>query len=124
MSTTIRGSCLCGGIAYRAEEPIFKTSHCFCSMCRKQHGAAAGSYVNVHTAGFVVERGKNLLVEYESSEFGRRGFCKKCGSSLTFRSTDEPERIALDLGGLDTEYGEALEREWFTERKPAWMPVK
>lgn len=124
MTEAIRGSCLCGGITYKAQGPFFRSSHCYCDNCRKQHGAAAGSYVNVNSEGFVIERGKNLLVEFESSEYGRRGFCKTCGSTLTFRTTLEPERIALALGAMDTPYDKPLEREWFVERKPAWVPGK
>ena len=42
----------------------------------------------------------------------------------TFRTTLEPERIALALGAMDTAYDKPLEREWFTEHKPAWVPGK
>lgn len=124
MHDVIRGSCLCGGIAYSAAGPYFQSSHCYCSMCQKQHGAAAGSYVNVPTAGFSWARGHELLQEFNSSEHGRRGFCKVCGSTLTWRSEETPDRIALALGALDTPYAQPLEREWYVEKKPAWMPVK
>jgi hypothetical protein len=124
MSDQIRGSCLCGGIAYRADGPFFRSSHCYCGMCQKQHGAAAGSYVNVPTEGFAWEHGRDLLQEFESSEHGRRGFCKVCGSTLTWRSTQAPDRIALAMGALDTPFDHQVEREWYAERKPAWLPVK
>jgi hypothetical protein len=120
----LRGVCLCGGVAYRAEGPVHHASHCYCTMCQKQHGAAAGSYANVGSAGYVIERGAELVTEYASSELGRRGFCRVCGSNLFWRSTDSPDRIAVTLGTLEPEYDGPVERELFTETKPAWLPVR
>jgi hypothetical protein len=64
------------------------------------------------------------LQEYESSDHGRRGFCKVCGSTLTWRSTQAADRIALAMGALDTHFAHQVEREWYAERKPAWLPVR
>jgi hypothetical protein len=122
--STLRGSCLCGGVAYRAEGPASHASHCYCSMCQKQHGAAAGSYANVGRAGFVIERGAGLVTEYASSAQCRRGFCSVCGSSLYWCSSEAPDRIAITLGTLEPEYDGPVQHEWFAERKPRWLPVK
>ena len=120
----LKGSCLCRGVAYRAAEPVFHASHCYCTMCQKQHGAAAGSYANVASAGFVIERGAALVTEYASSDHGRRGFCSVCGSTLFWRSTQSPERIAVTLGTLEPEYAGPVQRELYTATKPQWLPVK
>jgi hypothetical protein len=116
------GSCLCGGVRYRAALPVAHASHCYCTMCQKQHGAAAGSYANVASAGFVIEQGNGLITEYASSDHGRRGFCRVCGSTLFWRSTESPDRIAITLGTMEPEYAGEVEREWFVENKPAWLP--
>lgn len=118
----LHGSCLCGGVRYRAALPVFHASHCYCTMCQKQHGAAAGSYANVGSAGFVVEQGAELVTEYASSDSGRRGFCRVCGSTLFWRSTESPERIAITLGTLEPAYDGPVQRELFVENKPAWLP--
>jgi hypothetical protein len=93
-------------------------------MCRKQHGAAAGSYANVPSAGYVIERGAALVTEYASSDEGRRGFCSVCGSTLFWRSTQEPDCIAVTLGTLEPEYAGPVDVEWFPENKPRWLPVQ
>ena len=36
----IRGSCLCGDVAFCVDGPLELRSHCHCSMCRKTHGSA------------------------------------------------------------------------------------
>ncbi|MYN09213.1 GFA family protein [Pseudoduganella aquatica] len=120
----LTGSCLCGAVAYRAEGPVRHASHCYCTMCRKQHGAAAGSYANVAAAGFTIERGAERVTEYASSSHGRRGFCSVCGSNLYWRSTEAPDRIAVTLGTLEPEFSGPVEREWHTGQKPNWLPVR
>eukprot|EP01034_Spumella_vulgaris_P033950 gene33950-biopygen28908 len=120
----LNGSCLCGGVVYRAEGPVTHASHCYCTMCQKQHGAAAGSYANVARAGFTIERGAELVTEFASSSHGRRGFCSVCGSNLYWRSTQSPDRIAVTLGTLEQEYDGPVEREWYPENKPRWLPPK
>ncbi|TFW18097.1 GFA family protein [Duganella callida] len=122
MDEYLRGSCLCGGIRYRAALPASHASHCYCTMCQKQHGAAAGSYANLASAGFVVEQGAALVTEYASSTHGRRGFCRVCGSTLFWRSEESPDRIAITLGTMEPEYAGAVEKEWYPENKPAWLP--
>lgn len=118
----LHGSCLCGAIAYRAAGPVFHASHCYCTMCQKQHGAGAGSYANVGSAGFVIERGADAITEYASSDHGRRGFCRVCGSTLYWRSTQSPDRIAVTLGTLEPEYAGPVERELYVDTKPRWLP--
>ena len=125
MTEYLRGSCLCGGIAYRAEKSsVSGASHCFCTMCQKQHGAASGTYANVASAGFSFEKGADLVTEFHSSDHGRRGFCKVCGSSLTWRSTQAPDRIAITLGTMEPEYDGPVQIALHTDTKPAWLPTK
>ncbi|AVR98811.1 GFA family protein [Pseudoduganella armeniaca] len=120
----LHGSCLCGGIVYRAAGPVHHSSHCYCTMCQKQHGAASGTYANVDSAGFVLDKGADLVTEYASSDHGRRGFCRVCGSTLYWRSTQSPQRIAVTLGTLEPEYDGPVERELFTDTKPRWLPTR
>jgi hypothetical protein len=46
-----------------------------------------------------------------------------CGSTLFWRSTESPETIAVTLGTLEPPYDGPVERELYTETKPAWLPV-
>jgi hypothetical protein len=41
----LKGSCLCGGVCYEIDGEVGPMAHCYCSMCRKQHGA---SFVTIH----------------------------------------------------------------------------
>jgi hypothetical protein len=120
----LHGGCLCGGVAYRADGPVNYASHCYCTMCQKQHGAAAGSYANVDRVGFIVERGADLVTEYASSADGRRGFCRVCGSNIYWRSDEAPDRIAVTLGTLEPAYDGPVQHELHTDTKPRWLPTR
>ncbi len=48
----IHGSCLCGSVRYDIDGPFEVMSHCQCSMCRKNHGAAFATFVSVPISGF------------------------------------------------------------------------
>ncbi len=119
----LKGSCLCGEVAYRVAGAVDSASHCFCTMCQKQHGAGAGSYANVARAELRIDRGEEYITEFASSEQGRRAFCRRCGSTLFWRSEDTPDRIALTLGTLDTPFIDPVETELHTDTKPSWLPL-
>ncbi|WP_332876486.1 GFA family protein [Massilia sp. S19_KUP03_FR1] len=120
-SDVLRGACLCGAVAYRAKGPLFCTSHCYCSQCQRQHGIA-GSYGNVHAAGFCLELGAGLITEFAKSSAGRCGFCSVCGSMLYWRGAATPERVAVALGTLQPAWTGSVEHELFAQQKPAWLP--
>ena len=87
----MRGSCLCGGIAYeitRLDSPI---EHCSCRYCRKAHAAAFNTSAGVRREHFRWLRGAERLRTYESSPGKRRSFCGRCGTQLV------AERDGLDL---------------------------
>jgi len=116
-----KGSCLCGAVHYEINGPAAYASNCWCTMCQKQHGAASGPYVNVASADFVLTAGADQVQEYQSSAKAYRGFCKTCGSTLTWRSADHADRIAVTLGTFDTPYEGKIERDLHLENKPHWL---
>ena len=120
----LRGSCLCRAVVYSAAGPIASASHCYCMMCQKQHGAAAGTYANVGRAELIIESGEADITEFASSEHGRRAFCRLCGSTLFWRSEESPDRIAVTLGTLDSPFAEPVDVELHTETKPSWLPLR
>ncbi|NMM36457.1 MAG: GFA family protein [Glaciimonas sp.] len=117
----VYGSCLCGRVKYQVTGDIRSASHCHCTMCQKQHGAACGSYANVDRAGFSYASGADAVAAYESSPGVTRGFCQICGSSLTWHSEKSPDCIAVSLGTLDAPYLGAVE-DIFTETRVGWLP--
>ena len=95
----VTGGCLCGAVRYQAEAYLKKASYCHCRMCQKSTGAPAeiAVFVKPGTLAFTKEE----PTYYQSSPFGRRGFCRQCGSRLIWMSPDKPEWTNLSAGCLD-----------------------
>lgn len=124
MTDTYAGSCLCGAIGFTVAAPIEDVSHCHCSMCRKAHGAACGTYGNVAAARFAFVRGTELLATYRSSPTVERLFCPRCGAPLVWRDeTRFPGRLGFALGALDTPFVPARQRHIFVGSKAAWDEI-
>ena len=123
MSRIYRGSCLCGAVRYEVRAPLARIVHCHCSMCRKAHGAAFGSYCNVKDADFALLCGDDQIASYASSPEVRRTFCRRCGSTLQFISARRPGTFSLALGTLDDDPGEKPALHIFVGSKAPWFRI-
>ena len=117
-----QGSCLCGQVTYQLTcEPV-KVSHCYCTMCQKQHGAAFATYASLPKEHLVYTSGKELLVTYHSSGSIVRKFCGCCGSSLEWSgSPDYPDWASIAIATLDTPFTPKRITEIYTDTKPCWL---
>ena len=119
----IRGSCLCGSVKYEVHGDVPPAVNCHCSMCRKAHGAAFGSYARVEKKDFVVVSGASDIASYQSSPDVTRTFCRHCGSTLQFMRAQRPNSFALALGTLDDDPGVRPSRHIFVESKAPWFDI-
>ena len=101
----IRGSCLCGAVAFEIAKPPTIIEHCHCSMCRKSHGAAFATDAVVDREDFRWARGEEDVTRYESSPGTFRCFCRGCGSRLVIVPGEYPRFMAVYLGVLDDDPG-------------------
>jgi hypothetical protein len=120
----LSGGCLCGAVRYRYEGvlggPLGAVTVCHCSQCRKGQGYAS-AVAPALAQGFAVERGADLIREYESSPGKMRAFCGGCGSPLYSRRDSQPSTLRLRLGSLDLAPSSlAIEAHIFTEGAPDW----
>lgn len=100
----IRGSCLCGQVRFVLTGRPQLINHCHCSMCRKAHGAAFGSFMHADGAGFRWLVGAELVRRYPSSPGNERSFCGVCGSRLPVLE-DEGRHVIIPAGLLDEDPG-------------------
>ena len=119
----ITGGCLCGSVRYEIRGALKKLVHCHCSMCRKAHGAAFGSYVVLSARDFEMVCGKGDIEAYESSPGVQRTFCRRCGSTLQFRSAKRPDSVELAAGTLDDDPGVKPAYHIFVGSKAPWFEI-
>ena len=114
----INGGCLCGRVQYRIDGPLFDASHCHCSMCRRQHGAAFASYADFDPADFQWISGKALLRLYETESGDGWCFCGECGSSLA--GTENGRVTSITLGTVNGDPGIEPESHIFAGSRAQW----
>jgi hypothetical protein len=96
----IRGSCLCGQVRFELDGVPQFINHCHCSMCRKAHGAAFGSFLHADGNGFRWLVGESRVTNYPSSPGNVRAFCSVCGSNVPVLE-DEGRHVIIPAGVLD-----------------------
>ena len=81
-STEHHGGCICGAVRYALRGLPEWSAHCHCRSCRKATGATFTTWVGVRKENFALTAGQPAI--FNSSAGVDRGFCGKCGTSLTF----------------------------------------
>ncbi len=126
VSKTITGSCFCGDVQFEIELPTLFCAHCHCSMCRRPHGASFVTWVGVPIQQFHVTSAENRTQTYESSELGRRQFCKRCGSQLFCWHEDSEGAIKhmdVTLASLHGPIDQTPQGHYYYDSRAEWTRV-
>jgi len=118
----LEGGCHCGAVRYKVLAAPFAADFCHCRDCQRTTGAPVGAWMD-----FRVEQVQwlcGILTEYASSEAIRRGFCAKCGSTLSYRSTQYPEYLTLAIASLDDPESIAPTYHIYTCSQMPWLPIQ
>lgn len=118
---TVRGSCLCGDVAWAAAAPFELMHHCHCSICRKLHGAAFETAVGAPVEGFRWLRGEGQIARFETSPGSARTFCDRCGSCLPGDPIDG--QVFMPVGCLDDDPGVRAVAHIFVASKAPWHEI-
>ena len=92
------GGCQCGAVRYALYAEPLNPHICHCRMCQKAVGNYFAVYASVAFSDFAWTRGTPGF--WNSSEQAERGFCRDCGTPLSFRYVVR-DRITVALGTLD-----------------------
>lgn len=118
---SIRGSCLCGAVAYEVTAPFQFLGNCHCSMCRKANGAAYVTWGIVERGSFRWTAGEDLVQGYASSPGTTRCFCGRCGSSLASAHDGVVGEVAI--GTVDGDPGARPAEHIFVGSKAPWHDI-
>lgn len=117
----LQGGCLCGDVRYEIQSNQLSVCRCHCVSCRKATGAAGVVWAIVAKADYRLLGAAPR--EYMSSTGVTRSFCPRCGSSLTYATTDQPNTIDVTVATLDHPELLAPTAEcWLADALP-WEPI-
>jgi hypothetical protein len=116
----IAGGCLCGAIRYIADQSPFDAGYCHCSMCQKSLGNLFGAWVFFNQADFHWTTREPDW--YRSSNTVGRGFCRTCGSPITYQP-DGVDFVTIWMGTLDDPTAFEPRAHWHTESKIPWVDI-
>ena len=99
---TTSGSCLCGEVRYSIKGNFGLFQYCHCSRCRKFTGSAFSPNILVSPEDFEWLSGEDQVgrFELEGARHFATSFCKRCGSSLPWRS-QSGKTVVIPAGTLD-----------------------
>lgn len=92
------GGCQCGGVRYALMSEPTHASICHCRMCQKAFGNYFAPFTGVPLQDLVWTKGAPGI--FKSSQAVERGFCRECGTPLTYRFMAH-DRISVSIGSLD-----------------------
>ena len=90
-------SCLCKGVYFSINGKLRPVINCHCIQCTKTHGNFA-AYTSLLDKN-IIFKSKKTLKWFNSSNKAKRGFCKKCGSSIFYKENGSLS-VSLSAGLL------------------------
>jgi hypothetical protein len=117
-SLCITGGCQCGTVRYQLTAPLQYMHFCHCRMCQRAVGGPFAALGAVPRGAHRWTRGVPAL--FASSSVARRGFCKDCGTPLSFEYLDSTH-INLTLCSLDDPSAFPPERHFGIESQQPWL---
>lgn len=118
----IRGSCLCGKVAFEITGRPRSLSYCHCSRCRKSEGVFAAVLIG-SADDFHLVRGAEAIARIvpEAPWTHARAFCRHCGAALGEMQTGGIYVVAASA--LDDDPGLRPTAHLNVASKPAWYDI-
>jgi hypothetical protein len=114
----LTGGCQCGAVRYEWTVRPTHSSVCYCRMCQKASGQPLMGFTGGERAHLKWTRGEPAL--FKSSNFAERGFCRDCGTPLTYAFAGTG-RISVTINSLDDPEAMPPTKQFGIESKVAWF---
>ena len=90
----VTGGCLCGAVRYAMSAPT-DVWYCHCESCRKATGAPVTAWALTPTESVSWSNGETARNESSPGVF--RGFCRDCGTPLSYETVYQGEPLICFL---------------------------
>jgi len=116
------GGCLCGAVRFTATGEPKGVYWCHCQSCRRHSGAPVSVFVAFERTAYTVTQGE--ITTFDSTPGRtRRGFCARCGSTLTCESAGLPTETHFYVGAFDRAAELQPTRHVFREEHLPWFAI-
>ena len=115
----IEGGCLCSAVRFSADGPPKSVFWCHCSSCRRHSGAPVSVFVGFDHAAYRVSKGE--ITKFASSPGTVRGFCRRCGSTLTCEVSALPGETHFHVGAFDEPEALKPTVHFFRKEQLRWL---
>ncbi len=113
------GGCQCGKVRYALYVAPENSHVCHCRMCQRATGGVFAALAGAPKEKFVWTAGEPGF--YASSNLAKRGYCRDCGTPLSF-SYDLPEaRFYVTIGSLDDPEAVPIVKQYGIESRLSWV---
>ncbi|MTI00344.1 GFA family protein [Roseibium sp. RKSG952] len=110
----LSGGCQCGAVRYKLSG-LGRAAICYCRMCQK----AIGSFITAQARYEEIEWTRGTPAYFWSSNKVKRGFCRECGTSLTY---DHFDKRLIVIASLDNPELAPPTIQAGTEGRLSWCP--
>ncbi len=122
-----KGQCLCGAVAFEAEEIIGPFELCHCTRCRKSTGSAFAATVGAKADSFRITAGADHVKTFELPVVDQPPayttcFCSHCGSPVPL-ADPAADWLEIPAGLFDTQLPLRPERHIYIEYKASWESI-
>jgi hypothetical protein len=120
-SEQLEGGCLCGAVRFVATGRPKAIYWCHCDSCRGHTGAPVAVFALYDLKAYTVTKGE--IRKFDSTPGRtRRGFCSRCGSTLTCESLPGPTETHFHIGAFDKAGQlEPSKKQYFSEERLPWL---
>jgi hypothetical protein len=120
----VTGGCLCGAVRFEARAFMKSAYYCHCTICQKTSGAPFEIGVLIKAGTLKFKRGAPTY--YQSSSFGKRGFCGSCGSRIVWAPTDAKDDWSLNVSvcALDNPADVRPNCHTYIDTKLPWLHIR
>ena len=119
MSELYSGRCLCGAVRFEAKGKPKWVKWCHCESCRRHSGAPASVFASFENDTVTVTDG--VIAKFNSSPGVQRGYCEKCGSTLTCGNDRLPTETHYYVGAFERAAELTPTGEFFTGERLPWV---
>ncbi len=113
------GGCQCGAVRYAFYAPLENAHACHCRMCQRAVGGAFALLAGGKKSNFAWTKGEPAF--FESSNLAKRGFCRACGTPLSFAYHLPEARTYVTIGSLDDAEGAPIIKQYGIESRLSWV---